>query len=139
MLLRAKHQSKVIPSPATHNMNQTERRGKRKPGLDPTNKVHRASDAAYTRNRRGVPLRQEFQTVNCHSTSGFFCPVHTGSVHPCSKCLAEKHGGNACNLTPREPSYEAVARRAQDAGRETNEWSEPSKPDGSDTMGDDRI
>ena len=58
-----------------------------------------------THNRRGMPLCQEFQTGNCHSTSGIFCPVHNGAVHQCSKCLAEKHGGNACNLTPREPSY----------------------------------
>ena len=48
---------------------------------------------------------RNFGPPGSHSTSGIFCPVHTGSVHQCSKGLAEEHGGNACNLTPREPSY----------------------------------
>ena len=94
-------------SASGHAQYEPERKERKteKPRIDATNKVHRASNGVYTHNRRGMPLCQEFQTGNCYSTSGIFCPVHNGAVHQCNKCLAEKHGGSACNLTPREPSY----------------------------------
>ena len=81
------------------------RKTTQKPRVEQKAKVHRESNGVYTHDRRGMALCAEFQSGNCASTTGIYCPRSSGTVHQCNRCLSEKHGGNSCSLAPREPSY----------------------------------
>ena len=45
-----------------------------KPRVEQPAKVHREANGVYTQNRRGVTLCAEFQSGNCASTTGIYCP-----------------------------------------------------------------
>ena len=62
-------------------------------------RVHREANGVFMHNRRGA----DFQSGSCPDGRGASCPRNPHSSHQCNKCLAGKHGGNRCNLSPKEP------------------------------------
>ena len=45
----------------------------------------------------------DFQCGSCPGGRGASCFRNPCLSHPCNKCIAGKHGGNSCNLSPKEP------------------------------------
>ena len=83
-----------------------------KPHVDQAKKVHREINGSYTHNRRGVALCAEFQSGKCQRGPTIFCPRNENLVHQRKKCHGESHGGNSCNMTPKEPSVICCAGNA---------------------------
>ena len=59
--------------------------------------MSRISEGRYTYNRAGNKLCEAFQTGACgNAIHGNYCPKDRSSVHQCSRCLSQTHGGAQC-------------------------------------------
>ena len=76
------------------------KRRKMRPTSD--TRAHRVSNGVFTHNRSGIALCADFQTGACQNGRGSTCSRNPSLSHQCNKCLAERHGGSTCNLTPKE-------------------------------------
>ena len=68
-------------------------------------KFHNVSDGAYTTNRRGIRLCDDFQQGHCEGVDlNARCRRNSQKVHQCSKCLGADHCAKDCDRIPKPPS-----------------------------------
>ena len=77
-------------------------------------RLHNVVNGAFTTNRRGTALCEDFNAGNCTETIGQNrCQKDPSKLHQCSKCLSVDHPASQCSKVPGPPPAQpaAVANR----------------------------